>query len=121
MSDRLLIVSLVIEVIYLLVILGLLKKKKLVLSYSLLWIISGVVLIVFTVCPKLLESMFDLVGVKSPMNGLLSLCIFCILIILISITSIVSKQAHMIRELTQSNALLENRIRELEESVNSGK
>lgn len=118
MSERLQIVMIVIEVFYFAIILGLLKKKKLMLSYSLLWILSGIVLLVLTIFPELLKKCFKLIGVESPMNGLLSLCIFCIMIILISLTSIVSKQAQTIRGLTQSNAILEKRVRELEDKTN---
>lgn len=117
MSEKLQIVMIVIEIIYLLVIVTMLKKKKLMLKYSLLWLFAGVVLLVMTIFPEVLKALFGLIGVESPMNGLLSLCIFSVLIILISITCIVSKQAETIRVLTQNSALLEKRVRELEEKA----
>ena len=51
------------------------------------------------------------------MNGLFALSVFFIIIILMSLTSIVSKQTEKIRTLTQENALLEERIRKLEEKL----
>lgn len=118
MSQRLQLIMIAIELLYFIAIIGLLKKKKLVLSYSLLWIFSGIVLLVLTIFPNLLNIIFGIVAIESPMNGLLSLCIFCILIILISITSIVSMQSKKIRELTQDNAILAKRISELEDKLN---
>ena len=48
------------------------------------------------------------------MNGLFSVLLFFILTIIMSLTAIVSRQSERIRALVQSQALLEERIRELE-------
>jgi hypothetical protein len=49
------------------------------------------------------------------MNGLFVLAIGFVMAILMSLTSIVSKQSERIRALVQVIAMLEKRIRELEE------
>ena len=49
------------------------------------------------------------------MNGLFIIGIGFIVMILMAITSIVSKQNKKIRTLIQDNAILEKRVRELEE------
>lgn len=66
--------------------------------------------------PDFLSYIVNKLGIVSNMNGLFILCIAFIIIILMSITSIVSRQTNKIRSLTQSLALLEKRIRDLENS-----
>ena len=114
MPFRLQIIMLVVEVLYFVLIFTLLKKKTLMLSYTLTWLFAGVVMTVFTIFPELMQRIFDILHIESPMNGLLSLCVFCLLIIMVFLTTIVSKQTNQIRKLTQDNALLEKRIRDLE-------
>lgn len=114
MSLRLQILMIVIEIIYFGFIVYFLKKKKLMLSYSLVWLLAGITMLVFTIFPDVMTALFEFLHVESPMNGLLSLSILLIMMIMIFITSIVSKQTNQIRKLTQDNALLEKRIRELE-------
>ena len=103
------------EVLYFVLIFTFLKKKTLSLKYTFLWLFAGLVMVIFTIFPMLFVNLIKLCGVTSIMNGLFALCIFFIIIILMSLTSIVSKQTDRIRTLTQENAILEKRLRELEE------
>lgn len=100
---------------YFVLILLFLKKKSLELKYSLLWLLAGVVMGVFVLWPKLLGYLIRFLGIESIMNGLFVLCIGFIIIILMALTSIVSKQTMKIRALIQENAMLEKRLRSLEE------
>lgn len=100
---------------YFVLILLFLKKKSLELKYSLLWLLAGAVMGVFVLWPRLLVYLKKLLGIESTMNGLFVLCIGFIIIILMALTSIVSKQTMKIRGLIQENAMLEKRIREIEE------
>ena len=102
------------ELIYFGLVIFFLKKKMLSLKYSLLWLIAGVVMLIFTIFPMLMIRFVKLFGVESAMNGLFSLLIFFILTIIMSLTAIVSRQSEKLRTLTQSQALLEERLRELE-------
>lgn len=56
-----------------------------------------------------------LLGINSNMNGLYVVSIAFIAMITMSLTSIVSKQTEKIKNLTQSIAKMEKRIRDLEE------
>ncbi|MGL5260358.1 MAG: DUF2304 domain-containing protein [Lachnospiraceae bacterium] len=92
-----------------------LKKKSISLKYTLLWIFSGCFMGALVIWPELLLWIVKLVGIESEMNGLFVIAIGFIMVILMSITSIVSKQSEKIRLLTQEIAILEKRVRELEE------
>jgi hypothetical protein len=100
-------------VTYLIFIIHLLKKKKLNLKYTLLWLIAGVVLLIVTIFPNLMYSISNILGIKTPVNSALILASMFIIVILITITSIVSGLNNNLRVLTQEVALLEKRIREL--------
>lgn len=108
------IVVLVVISIYLVTILYLLKKKKIYLKYALLWLLTGVFMIVLTIFPQLLQGLFSLCGFEVYSNGLFAVLCFFILLILLALTSIVSKLNDKSRRLIQVIALLEKRIRELE-------
>ena len=100
---------------YFILILIFLKKKSLELKYTLLWLLAGVVMAIAVLFPNSLVYFTRMLGIASNMNGLYVLCIGFIMIILMALTSIVSKQTMKIRALIQENAMLEKRIRELEE------
>ena len=104
--------------IYFAVILKFLKDKALSLKYTLLWIFSGLMMGIFVIFPELLSRIIRVFGIQSNMNGLYLFCIAFIMMILMSITSIVSRQNKKIRTLVQENAILERRVRELEQDGN---
>lgn len=104
--------------LYFFIILMLLKNKKISLKYTLLWLLSGLLLVIPVVFPSILSSISTLFGFQSSMNGLVVMLIAFVIIIVMSITSIVSNQSRKIRNLVQYSAMLEKRIRELE--LNSG-
>ena len=114
MTDTLRVVLIIGIVMYFGVVIKLLKEKKLMLKYSLLWLFMGVVLAILVIFPELLFVISNLIGIVDSMNGLFSFAIAFMLMLLLAITSIVSKQSERIKNLIQDNAMLEKRIRELE-------
>lgn len=105
--------------LYFILIFGLLKKGALSLKYTLVWLFSGVIMLVLTIWPSILYMVARWVGIQSGMNGLFAAAIGFIMIILMTITSIVSNQRNKIKILTQEVAFLEKRIRELEDKQNA--
>lgn len=102
-------------VVYFIVIFYLLKHGKFALSYSLLWLFSGFVMALFVIFPNLLEYMAKCLGIEVASNGLFAMSIFLIIIILASITAIVSKLSWDLRKMVQNYAIMEKRLRCLEE------
>jgi len=101
-------------VLYFILIFLLLKKKRLSLKYTLLWIFSGIVMLVIVIFPEAFIYLVHSIGIIDYTNGLYSIALFLILIILMSITAIVSKLNEKNKKLIQYCALLEKRIRDLE-------
>lgn len=107
--------------LYFVLVLYLLKKRSLNLKYTLLWILSGLMMLVLAIFPQILNLFANLVGVYEPTNALFSIICFCIIIILMSLTAIVSKLNEKSKRLIQKMALLEKRVRELEEGAEKEK
>lgn len=100
--------------LYFNILIYLIKKKKLNLKYSLLWIFSGLAMLFIAIFPNVMISIIKLLGIVDITNGLFLLVLFFVIVILMSITAIVSKMKEKNKELVQQCAMLEKRVRELE-------
>jgi hypothetical protein len=96
------------------IIVYLLRKNALSLKYSLLWLFSATAMLIIGIFPAVLVFISDLLGFTLPSNALFAILLGFVILNLLSLTSIVSKQTEHIKTLVQTNALLEQRIRELE-------
>jgi hypothetical protein len=101
-------------VLYFILVILLLMKRRLALKYTLLWLLLGVCLAVLVAFPRLLGWLCLALGFESPMNALFVCAIGFAFILLMALTSIVSRQSSQIKNLTQENALLEKLVREME-------
>ena len=105
--------------ILLLIIFALLKKGQMSVKYSLLWLALAV-LVIFAVFPYVVYVLRDLLDVQMPVN-LVFMLMFCfVLLVLLSLSIGVSQLADKCKRLTQENAILEKRVRDLEKKL-SGK
>jgi len=117
MSTSLRIFALVLITIYFVVIFRLLKKKKFALKYSLLWFLAGILMLIVVIWPDVLVWGAELLGIEVPSNGLFAICILLEIMIMISITSVISDFANRMKSMVQNMALMEKRIRILEEKL----
>ena len=114
MNSTLRLTMLAVVLIYFITIFYLLKRKRLALKYTLLWLFSGFLMFLVILFPGVLRTIFHQLGIIELTNGLFALVIFCMIIIMVSITSIVSKMNEQIRQLSQQCAMYEKRVRDLE-------
>ncbi len=121
MSFTLRIVLIIGVIVYFVIILLFLKHKALALKYTLLWMMAGIVLGIMVIWPETLIYFVRILGIASNMNGLFIACIAFIIMIVMSLTSIVSRQADKIKNLTQTIAKMEKRLREVESNKNETK
>lgn len=98
------------------VIIHLLRSGALTLKYSLVWLAACVVLFIMVLIPSVPQALAHLIGIEVASNLVFLLEGIFVLIILISLTIIVSKQNARVVRLVQTVAVLERRIRDLEES-----
>lgn len=103
--------------VLLIIIFGLLKHGKMTVKYSLLWMCLSLVLLVFALFPYVVYVLRDLMGVEMPVN-LVFMLMFCfVLLVLLSLSIAISQLAEKSKRLTQANAILEKRVRELEKAL----
>lgn len=112
MSLRLQIVVGVVIVLALIGILRQVHSNKLNLRYALIWILVGIVILIFDICPALLVGLTKLLGMELPVNMLFFLGFIFALGILFALTTKVSRQSDEIKRLTQELALLEHKLEE---------
>ena len=93
----------------------LLRKNALDIKYTLLWFFSAFIMLVLSIFPGLLETFQNMLGFEVLSNVVFSLLFGFVITIILFLTSVVSKQSRMIKTLVQTNALLEKRLRNLEE------
>lgn len=108
----------IVDLIFLLVILNMLKKKRLNLKYTLTWLFAALALLVVDCFPQIIDGIMELVGVASPVSMVFVLEALFVLVILLSLTAIVSRLTEQVYRLTQTIAIMEKKIRELEEGKN---
>lgn len=114
MNARLSYLLLLITVCYFVLLSKLLSRRKLNLSYSLLWLFLGGVMLAGILMPDILISFANFMGIIVPSNALFLLGGSILLLIIMLLTSLVSIQNDKIKHLVQEFALLEKRIRMLE-------
>jgi len=97
------------------IIVSFLRKNALSLKYTLLWLFSAFIMLIVSIFPNILTPFKNVLGFEVVSNAVFSLLLGFVIIILLSITSICSKQTRKIKTLVQVIALLEKRVRELED------
>ena len=86
---------------------SLIKKRKLDLKYSILWLLVPVVILIIVVIPGVLESLAALLGIYDVMNMVFFLGFIFLISVVFSLTVAISKMADSMRQLTQKVALEE--------------
>ena len=98
-------------VVLLLIIFAFLKRGLMSVKYSLLWLALAIV----AAFPYVVYVLRDLLDIEMPVN-LVFLLMFCfVLVVLLSLSIAISQLADKCKRLTQANAMLEKRVRDLEE------
>ncbi len=105
------------SVAFLLFILYLMKKGKLEVKYSIIWLAFSLCMIIFACFPYTVLVLNDIAGVIDPVNFIFFTQIVFILLILLSVSAVISGFSRKIKQLAQANAILEKRVRELEEKL----
>jgi hypothetical protein len=117
MDTRLQIVAITAAAALLVVLLELVRQRRLLERYALLWLFSAVVLLGLSVWTGLLEAVASLVGVAYPPNALFLVAFGFVMILLLHFSLAVSRLSDQTKVLAQRLALLEERLRRHEEET----
>ena len=100
------------------IIFTLLKRGLMSVKYSLLWLLLAVALVIAAAFPYVIYVLRDILSIEMPVN-LVFMLMFCFVLLVLLILSVaVSDYADRLKRLTQENAMLEKRVRELEHRLN---
>lgn len=110
MDVRIQIVAIVGAGALLLTILELVRRRRLLERYALLWLFSGVVLLALAVWRGALEQLALLVGIAYPPNALFFVAFAFVLLLLLHFSVAVSRLTDQSKVLAQRLALLEERV-----------
>ena len=112
MDTRIQIVAIIGSAALLLVIFELVRRKRLLERYALLWLLSGFVLLGLAIWRGLLEEIAESIGIAYPPNALFFIAFGFVLALLLHFSLAVSRLSDQSKVLAQRLALLEERLRE---------
>jgi hypothetical protein len=113
METRVQIVSILGALALLLVVLEMVRRRRLLERYALLWLFSALVILGLAVWRGALEQVAKAVGIYSPPNALFFIALGFILLLLLHFSAAVSRLADQSKVLAQRQALVEQQLREL--------
>jgi hypothetical protein len=117
MDARIQIVAIVAASALILVLLDLVRRRRLLERYALLWLFSGAILLGLAIWRDLLAKIADLVGVAYPPNALFLIAFGFVLVLLLHFSLAVSKMSDQIKVLAQRLALLDEHVRNQEQAA----
>ncbi len=117
MIDRVQLVSIVGSLSLLVLILELIRRGKLAERYSLLWIVTGAVLLGLSIWRGLLDNFAVALGIFYPPSALFLVGLVFVLLLILHFSVIVSRLSRRSRLLAQEVALLKEALREIQEGM----
>lgn len=117
MDKRIQIVAIVAAAALLIFVLELVRRRRLLERYALLWLFSAIVLLALAAWRGGLEKLAKLVGIAYPPNALFFIAFGFVLVLLLHFSVAVSRHSDQLKVLAQRSALLEERLRRAEEQL----
>lgn len=111
MSVKIQIIIAVLIICALIVIIDMIRKKRLELSYALSWLLVGIGVLILDIFPQLIKTISEKIGIVSPVNMLFFFGFCFSLIIIFVLTIAVSKLSIKIKQLAQQIAIYEKKKR----------
>jgi hypothetical protein len=119
MDVRIQIVAIVSAGVLLVVLLELVRRRRLLERYALLWLLSALVLLGLSVWRGLLETVAEAIGVAYPPNALFLVAFGFVLVLLLHFSLAVSRLSDQTKVLAQRLALLEERVQDRGQAVSA--
>ena len=109
MSVKIQIIIAVLIICALIVIIDMIRKKRLELSYALSWLLVGIGVLILDDFPQLIKTISEKIGIVSPVNMLFFFGFRFSLVIIFVLTIAVSKLSIKIKQLAQQIAIYEKK------------
>ena len=116
MQTKLQIVAILASSMLVVLVFELLRRRRLIERYALLWLFSSLVLLGLSVWTGLLEVISDAVGIVYPPNALFMIAFAFVLVLLLHFSIAISRLSGETKVLAQEVARLGREVRELSEA-----
>ena len=111
---RIQIITGTVSILLLVFIFELIRRGRLKEEYSLLWLLSGVVILIFSIFPNLLGIMSRAMGMYY-LTALFVVSFLFLLLIVLQFSTVLSRLSERNKDLTQELSILEFRFKQLDE------
>jgi len=102
-----------VSILLLVIVFELIRRRRLEEEYSLLWLLSGVVIFIFSIFPKLLDVISKMMGTYY-LTTLFVVSFLFLLLIVLHFSTVISQLSKNNKELTQELSILDFKFRELD-------
>jgi hypothetical protein len=119
MTDLVQIIAVSVSSALLALVLELVRRRKLTEEYSVLWVLCGVALLVFSIWRDGLHVAARALGIYYPPAVLILVLGFFVFIVSLSFSAVVSRQRQQIERMIEDLALMDRDLRELRSRVGS--
>ena len=103
-----------VSILLLAIVFELIRRKRLKEEYSLLWLLSGLVILLFSIFPRLLYVISGLMGTYY-LTTLFVISFLFLLLIVLHFSTVISRLSKMNKELTQELSILNFELQDLTE------
>ena len=117
MDPRLQIVAITGAVALLLLVLELVRRRALMERYALLWVFSSLLVLMLAIWQDALDTLARAMGIAAAPNALFFVAVGFIMVLLLHFSAAMSRLTDQSKVLAQKQALLEQRLRELESTA----
>ena len=117
MESRLQVVAILGTAALFLIVLELVRRRRVMERYALLWLFSSAVLLVLSIWSGLLEDLAASVGIETPSNALFAIAFGFTLVLLLHFSMVISGLTDQNKVLAQRLGLLQQQVAELRKRV----
>jgi hypothetical protein len=114
MESRIQIVAVIATAGIFFVVFELVRRRRLMERYAILWLFSSTVLLALAAWKGLLEQLARAIGIYYPPSALFAVALACILVLLLHFSLVISRLVDQSKVLAQHVSLLRARVEELE-------
>ena len=104
-----------ITIFYLFLIIRAIKNKKMQISFSVFWIITGLILVIAIAIPNAIQTISKMLGFEVTVNMIFCVAIFLSFYLIFNLNILISKENKKNILLIQEISLLKKRVEKLEE------
>ena len=113
MNSRIQVIAIVLSLAFLLAVLELVRRRKLIEEYSFIWIVIALLMVAVSIWREFLHAAARELGIYDPPNVLLIALTGGVLVALLGVSVILSRQRRQIDRLIEETSILAAEIREV--------